>query len=262
MPQTPGKCVFCGQGGLTRSHIWPEWSQKIVPSIANFYELVVGEPMQTFEQFTPGPDFFSKTKPGSAAKRQPRNTCLSCNGGWMREIEEAAKPTVADLMLGRNIILSTMNQRFLAAFLCLVSMRIELSSNMRAIPASDLEFLKLRREPPINWWICIAHYQETKDPHDYWLAYLGMRRAGLTEPNLIGPEHCNTQVTTIVAGKMCAHIFSSSVWNNFRGYEGAQMAQIWPANQFLIDMRGVRYIDNAGLPWLHEAVARDGQPPK
>jgi len=91
------------------------------------------------------------------------------------------------------------------------------------------------------------------------MAFLAMRRLLVWESELVGPEDCNTQVTTIVAGQLCAHIFSSSVWGNFKGYQGAPLTQIWPPHQLPIDTRFIRSIDNAGLPWLHEAVAREGK---
>jgi hypothetical protein len=131
---------------------------------------------------------------------------------------------------------------------------------MLAIPAEDIACLRNSRNPGPDWWIAIAHYQD-EEPYDYWQGIWGMKLSRLPDPRPIGPEHCNTQVTTLVAGKLCAHLFSSTVWHGFRGYEGASLAQIWPPRQFDIDTRHLTYIDNAGLPLLHEAVARDGIQP-
>jgi hypothetical protein len=258
VPTTPGKCLFCGEPGRrTKSHIWPEWSQQVVSTKATHYELLIGKTAETFETKALGPDKFYKRKPGSAVKRQPRNTCESCNSGWMRRIEEAARPAITKLMLGHDFILETLNQRLVASFLCLVSMRLEGSGEMRTIHQSDRE--KIRREfvPGSSWWIAITRYQDD-DPHDYWSGYWGMQISESSQPKAVNIKDCNTQVSTILAGKMCAHMFSSTVWYGFRGYQGAALTQLWPPTRFDIATGAMPYIDNKGLPWLHEAVARDG----
>jgi hypothetical protein len=177
----------------------------------------------------------------------------------MREIEEAAMPTVSQLMLGRPQIIDTFSQRLLSAFLCLVSMRMEFGGQMRAIPKQDHDLLRTIREPATSWWIAIARYVD-KDPHEYWFNYHGMRLARSSDPVSFDAVHCNTQVTTIVAGKMCAHMFSSTHLQGFRGYEGAHLTQIWPPRQLDIDAQLLPHIDNFTLPWVHEAIARDGVP--
>jgi hypothetical protein len=216
--------------------------------------------METFEPTSKGPDFFQTRRPGSAAKRRPRNTCQVCNEGWMLQIEELAKPTVTKLLLGQRALLTWYEQRFLASFLCLVSCRIEASGAMRSIPPEDRDRLRVYREPGPDWWISILRYEDA-DPHEYWAAFLGMQRQTLDDPTPFAAENCNTQVTTLLAGKMCAHIFSSTAWKGFRGYEGASLVQLWPQRNLHIDTGYMPYIDNSGVPFLHEAVARDGQPP-
>jgi len=136
-------------------------------------------------------------------------------------------------------------------------MRLEGSGEMQAIPQSDRDKLRQEFEPGPSWWIAITNYRD-QEPHDYWFGYGGMQIVDSSQPKAIKAENCHTQVCTVLAGKMCAHMFSSSVWNGFHGYEGAALTQIWPPANFDIDTGFMPYIDNKGLPWLHEAVARDG----
>jgi hypothetical protein len=49
MTQSRGKCFFCANTDLTKSHIWPEWAQKVVPSTAIQYEIKRG----SFSTYTP-----------------------------------------------------------------------------------------------------------------------------------------------------------------------------------------------------------------
>lgn len=254
------KCVFCGsEGDLTKSHIWPKWSESIIPSTAAQHELRIGS-TQTFAQSVPGPELKLSIKNGSASKKKPKNTCVECNGKWMRNIEEAAQPVIHKLMLGREFVLCFDEQILLSSFLCLVSMRVEKSAHgVSAIPKSDSDFIVRSRVPPPNWWIALCRYQDA-DPLEFWVGFFGMQIGASPNPPAIGGEHCNSQVTTIVAGHLCAHIFSSTVWPEFDGYRAFKTTKIWPPVYPYIDTRSLPLIDNARLPWLHEAIARNSIP--
>ncbi len=72
-----------------------------------------------------------------------------------------------------------------------------------------------------------------------------------------GMEHCNTQVSTLVVGQLCAHLFRSTVWTDFHGYEGINLSLIWPPANFDIDTRFLTVVTETTLPWLHETIARE-----
>lgn len=75
-----------------------------------------------------------------------------------------------------------------------------------------------------------------------------------------GLEYCNAQVSTFVVGKLCAHLFSSTVWPRFDGYEGIELRSIWPPPQFDLEMSAVPIIEEGTIPWLHEAIGRSLAP--
>ncbi len=75
-----------------------------------------------------------------------------------------------------------------------------------------------------------------------------------------GVQYCNSQVTTLVIGQLCAHLFSSIVWPDFPGYDGAELAEIWPAQRFDIEVSDLPVITEAEVPWLHETIARTSTP--
>jgi hypothetical protein len=61
MAKPKGKCVFCGSGeGLTKSHVWPEWAEAILPVTATHHEQIIGE-FSTFIPKAKGPVFWRKT---------------------------------------------------------------------------------------------------------------------------------------------------------------------------------------------------------
>jgi hypothetical protein len=75
------------------------------------------------------------------------------------------------------------------------------------------------------------------------------------------PEDSNTQVTTVVVGRLCAHMFSTTVYDDFTGYVEPAMAQVWPINGLSIDTRWLPGIGTEDVHWLHEAIGRDRNPP-
>jgi hypothetical protein len=270
MSKPARKCEFCPRTDLTKSHIWPDWAQNVIPAIATHYEIKTGE-TSTYKARASGPIPSIKVKPGAVAKRRPRNTCTKCNGGWMREIEETAKLKVSALMLGYPFLLGTLDQRHLAAFLCLVSMRIALGNKIaRPIPSEDHEYLIANRVPPPSGWrIWIMKYADDR-ADDYWYGYLPMAMMSPTASEISGPlnplsvraEHCNMQVTTLVVGKLCAHIFSTTIEYDISHYQGLHMTQIWPPTRFDIDTGFLPAITAETLPWLHEAIASDRDVPE
>ncbi len=254
MSKPRGKCVFCGKPGeLTKSHVWPEWTGAIFPATATHHEQVIGE-FATFVSKVGGPSHFRKRKEGHVGTRKPRNTCRKCNGGWMRQIEEATMPFMPSLLLGKPYLLDTICQRLLASFLCLVSMRVEFGSRgMRAIPAADRHWLMNHFEPPDEWRIWIARYEGVARMDE---RYTAIQIA--SSPDVpAGMEHCNTQVSTLVVGQLCAHLFRSTVWTDFHGYEGINLSLIWPPANFDIDTRFLTVVTETTLPWLHETIARE-----
>jgi hypothetical protein len=227
----------------------------------------------SFHTFTPNsnvedPSFAIKA--GSVAARRPRNTCFGCNSGWMRNIEEYAKPYVTTLMLGDRILLETVHQYALAAFLSLATIRIDIANKTaHAVPPTDHQHLIQHREPGPNWMIWIMRYTEgLGDDYAYRHFPMAIRSfpkgliGTLSSADIAaGPEDTNTQVATIVVGRLCAHIFSTTALLGFNGYTEPPMCQIWPITGD-IDTGYLPGIDARGATWLHETLGRDYNPPK
>jgi len=175
----------------------------------------------------------------------------------MSRIENNAISVGTKLIKGDEFLLDTEGQRKLAAFLCLMAMRLEFLGRMRAIPPSDRVFLKDHGEPPGLWTIWIAGYRgENADEH--WSRYCGMQ-IGSTPAEKVGPDYCNTQVTTMVIGKLCAHLFSSTE-TPILGYEGIRLMRVWPLTDLDMNTRFLPTIPENAILWLHEALARESTP--
>jgi hypothetical protein len=253
-----GSCAFCGgQTGLTKGHIWPDCFGKILPSDAKYHEQKIGL-FNTFDSTIPGPDKWERVGTGPLQKRRPRNTCKTCNSGWMSRMETAAIPIVSPLILAEPFVLNTSAMKLLAAVLALVSVRVELTAKfMRAVPQSEIQHLMHNAQPSENWRIWIARHVGA-DLKDYLYRYSAMQI--VSEPTAAsGPEHCNTQVTTLVVGQLYAHILFSTVWPNFEGYEGVGLTRIWPPNELHIRTENLPAMPEQKGVALHETIARMGK---
>jgi hypothetical protein len=176
----------------------------------------------------------------------------------MSVIESAVAPHVTPLILGQPHLLDTFGQRMLATFLCLVAIRFGFITHPPiAVPKAERDWLRLQHEPPSNWSIWIARYTD-ENPEEQWARAYGMQGGtSPIAPEKIGLGYCNTYVATLVTGKLCAHVFRSTLWTEFGGYEGIHLTRVWPQRKFDIDSRFLPPVDEKALLWLHEAMARE-----
>jgi len=253
MSQPQGKCVFCGGTGLTKGHVWPAWLNRMLPVIATHHEQIVGK-FETFTPTIPGPEYSVVTRQGHARTRKPRNTCKRCNSGWMSRIEDAAIKPMTPLIFSMDAPLRMDDQRAIAALLCLINMRLEFLGEFRAIPALDRAALRETGLPPAGWCMWLAKFTG-KSADDLVSRYNALMAGMLTKPENVGPEYCNTQVTTLVIGQLCAHLFRSS-FVPFIEYDGARLAKIWPLTGYDINSQFLPTISDQGVLSLAEALPR------
>lgn len=258
MSRPAGKCEYCGKiGDLTKGHIWPEWIKKFLPTVAHSHVHTVGstDPLDP----SGGKGIVRRrVRQGHAGSRKLRNTCKSCNSGWMSRLENAAMPVAGPLIQNQGRLIQTFEQRILAAFLCLITLRVEFTNlSTQTTTSEDREWLMKNFEPPEHWKIWIANYVG-KDPEVDWCRHFGMDL--VFNPVHDGkPPKCNTQTTTIVIGHLCAHIFSSTALD-VRGYEPLNFPPIWPPRNFDMDWGYVLHISPPDVLNLSEALAKSFQP--
>jgi hypothetical protein len=260
MSKPTGKCAFCGGPRLTKGHILPESFGIILPSDAKYHEQKIGT-FNTFKSDIPGPSKWERIGTGSLQKRRPRNTCVTCNGGWMSLIESAALPVIKPLILGQRSALDLASQEQLASVLTLISMRIELTAHgMQTIPRFEKEALRTDPLPTPNWRIWIARHAG-KNLTEYRYQYTAMQIA--SDPSTPhGAQYCNTHVTTLIAGQLYVHIFFSTVWPEFAGYDGVALCRLWPPTGFDIDTGSLPELSDEAGVMLHETISREGKRPQ
>lgn len=253
----PGKCIFDGREGLTKAHIFPNWLGDFITEKTDRHVEAVGA-FDTFTARTRTPEPWVKVRQGDTGSRKVRRVCGPCNSGWLGELETPAKPHVISLMNGEDVVIDSIMQRRLASWLCAITMLIDAADPPgSAIPQSDREYFKASRQPPPMWRVWIARYGGTD-----WQVHR-VRRTGMNvqpKPEIDGNRFaCNTQVTTLVIRKLCAHVFSSSIFE-LPGYEGVALQQLWPLTGESFIWAKAPVLTDAGVVVLSEALARDLKP--
>src|SRR4051794_2418422 len=118
MSKPTGKCVWCGESGLTKGHVWADWINRLM-SFSNNHEHIHTQESFSTRAAESKPETRSP-KQGSALARKPRNTCGRCNNGWMSEIENSAIVVATPLILGQQCLLGVFARWRLASLLCLI----------------------------------------------------------------------------------------------------------------------------------------------
>ena len=92
------QCIFCGGGGLTNEHAWPQW----ILNEQDPFGIVVesdGEHVRTLV--------------GPKAAIKLKVVCAACNNGWMSDLEAKAKPVLGPLIDGQRSRLGLPEQALL-----------------------------------------------------------------------------------------------------------------------------------------------------
>jgi hypothetical protein len=252
MSKPQKRCVFCRGTPATKGHIWPEWLTDFLPPRADYHQVVSGE-FITFQPKVSGQVFRTTKHNGHAGSRKPRNTCADCNGGWMSRIEQSNVSAMSALITGRATLLTPIDQWLLACLLCLITIRLEFTDReTQAVPVEERNMLRTSGAPPFDSWrIWIAKYAG-ENPEDHWSRHAGMHVVSSPD-EVFGPHKCNAQVSTMVIGKLCAHLVSSSAMPVPGGYHGVELTRIWPAGHFHINSSLLPTLDEDEIVLLHES---------
>jgi hypothetical protein len=211
--QPHGLCVFCGRPGLTKEHVWPQWTHEFLSKSPVPKNVRVG--------FTAGASIPSpmidqrREKQGDVQTLQVRVVCREhCNGGWMSRLETAIVPVLTPLITGQTIDLREQEQKKLAGWIAKTTMMFEYADHKHVSSSSfHRRFLMESGEPPPGWRIWIAQYKGKA-----WEASAVRASAALTIANgdiqvidrKLRPP-MNTQSVTFGIGQLLVQIMSTTV---------------------------------------------------
>jgi hypothetical protein len=217
----PG-CLFCGSVPLTREHLWPDWLRREARIKGRWPHRLQQEEdgYETRDQEFEAPPF----------NQQVRAVCGDCNGGWMSDIEAAAKPIFQQLIYARGRRLHRAEQRTLASWALLKAIVFdELHPKERVVPTVHREHLYRHRQPPTEGlWVRLATY-EAQDIGHY--AYQGLRLQPGQDPPPVEP---NIYFVTITLGALVVQLSGSLLeewtFGNVPYPPELSVTEIWPSS--------------------------------
>jgi hypothetical protein len=232
-PPLKRKCIFCDQSKkLTKEHLWSKWTRQLVS-----HDILKHEYADHIFKVD-GVDRNVRTYGWDPRNSTIKSVCHECNNGWMSSLDGAGKPILSLLIKGEAASLDADSQKLIATWVAMKTMVGEFFDPVKAaIPLSERQFLRDRRQPPDNWIIWIGNYTRDKWAGEWVHTAIGIDSAeGIARRDTKIP---NTQTTTFVVGKLYAHIFSSEIPDIIAGITLGKiglekLAQIWPVRESFI----------------------------
>jgi hypothetical protein len=151
-------CVFCGESPvqLTVEDALPNWLLAFWGS----QQFAVGEVTQVYQHLDTG----ERTVFNAPLSVSAKIVCVTCNTGWMSDIQSRASKYLKPMISGEQISLDSSAQRWVATWAFMTACAWEFAQPRRNIPRSKRRELKeLRRQPPSGTQLWIGYYA-SQDP--------------------------------------------------------------------------------------------------
>ena len=100
-------CVFCGGPHVTKTHVYAR-------SYTQMFDDSDREYLVRHERTDPATGQTTLLKRAGTFAHKPLAACQACNGGWMREMEDAVRPVLKGFAVGRFMLLDQREQEKLA----------------------------------------------------------------------------------------------------------------------------------------------------
>ncbi|WP_439611479.1 hypothetical protein [Reyranella sp.] len=236
--QRAGRCVFCNGTGLTKEHIWSDWLKHHLPQTAAHSQMTMPY------LYAPGvalilPVAYTQRQ-GSPGQRKIRRVCARCNGGWMKNAVDRAKPIVERLLRNEGSSLAPSECDSLSAWCAISCVMAEFTDERTAaIPSADRAFLLANEKPPPEWTICLGRHDIGARWGNYRYRHHGLKALppGRSIPDgagdVVGAAHNQAQISTFALGAIAFQVFTSTspeLVARYRALIPARMFQIFPAS--------------------------------
>ena len=229
------KCLFCGEPGLTGTHVYPDWLNRLIKGS--------GQRVHTYEEhgdpYRPEPLVRKfKRKQGSVFSQAPYLACGDCNNGWMNRFEDEMVKFAKPIFLGEPVSLTRYQTRVMVGWLTLITILVQYiergTRQVPAVPAAERYYFKKHRWPPDNWTIVAA----SLDAPRWRLSHRINLRALYPSPGFEWPTtipvtgETNTHLSSFGMGKLFVQLFACPIANHVHDYrtssKAAGLQRLWP----------------------------------
>jgi hypothetical protein len=160
----PKYCTFCCESNTPadNEHLIPKWMARLYSESTWAVENTLTKYVRKGYKYVP------LTVPW----------CKPCNGGWMHDLEDAARPILIPMIEGQHTLLSPTDQELIKAWFCLRAMVHDVDAEKRA--------------PRPRYFKDEEHHQlaATKTCDPYYRFYVGKYTG--SEPGLLRENHFDT----------------------------------------------------------------------
>ena len=210
MSKSPGRCIFCGSGRLTKEHILPRWLQGVLPKkFAGLSHSVTRLPYPD-GSVLPLHSSYRPTRQGDPLVRTLRVVCRTCNNGWMSKLQNIAKPSLLPLILNADWSGLTIGDlKSIASWVAMTCAVNEYADPPTvSIPQEDRTYLMARLEPPSErWTIWMGRFEGAAD-RDFWHSGLCYWPLDDTHPGV----HDDFSAKTFIYTECLRPISSEFMW--------------------------------------------------
>lgn len=195
---------LCGSPNLTWEHVFSKWTHRYLPprkrgnASSSVGLLYVDRPEETTAIKLRGQlrDWQVKCVCGG-----PRT---SCNNGWMKDIEDRARPIMTDLLVGNDRRLFPKDHEVIATWAILKVMvaEFDVKANVTVHHTQRQYIMRHQHAPTHGWSVWIGHY-ERKDWIAEWVSrpMLLVTEAVADRRSSYDATYFNSNATTQVIGK-------------------------------------------------------------
>jgi hypothetical protein len=151
--KSPGKCIFCGGGNLTKEHVWSEWTHELIGKTLNVSHYEANYMTNPFVTRLAR----QMKRHGHTATKKLRVVCGDCNNGWMSGLESMAKTFVTPLILGGQVSLDVEVQNVVATWVALKALIIEHNTRENVVASQqDRDAFRVNKSIPSGMKIAIG----------------------------------------------------------------------------------------------------------
>ena len=132
-------CIFCGEGRLTKEHVWPDWLRNYIRRSGVRTRHRSGDFIIQNERINSSNVGFGKqNRTGNVTSRKLRVVCGDCNNGWMSRLQKAAKPLLVQLIEKKWCINTERDHEIISNWITMFTMVAEFLNPSR-VAVSNLE---------------------------------------------------------------------------------------------------------------------------
>jgi hypothetical protein len=200
-------CLFCGSNRMSKEHVWPQWLKGVLPNLA-------AEPSSAhsglwFNTVTGESDKSTRSIPNTMLETTVRRPCIGCNGGWMNDIEIAARGALTSLILGEALDLTRERQESPATWAFKTTVMYEfVYPRSSALSMDQRLYLYEHHAPAPGSLVFLAKIDDSGG----WEARTRHATTGVAgaDEEVLRVQNANTFATTIGLGRVVLHVFGST----------------------------------------------------